>query len=48
VSHATVSLALRNDPRISPATKRKVFAAARRLGYRPDPHLAELMDLLRR
>lgn len=48
VSHVTASLALRNDPRISQATKRKVQAAARRLGYRPDPHVAELMNRLRR
>lgn len=40
VSHSTVSRALRNDPRISPETTRKVIQAAYALGYvqnaRPD------------
>lgn len=42
VSHVTVSLALRGDPRVSPARRREVEAAAKRLGYRPDPMLASL------
>ena len=33
VSHSTVSRALRNDPRISPETTRKVIQAAYALGY---------------
>ncbi len=48
VSHVTASLALRNDPRISPETRRRVLAAADELGYRRDPRLAELMVHLRR
>lgn len=47
VSHVTVSLALRNDPRISAATARRVRAIAKRAGYEPDPHVAELMGRLR-
>ncbi|MEM9157881.1 MAG: LacI family DNA-binding transcriptional regulator, partial [Verrucomicrobiota bacterium] len=37
VDRSTVSLALKNDPRISRATKDKVLATADELGYRPDP-----------
>ncbi len=47
VSHVTVSLALRHDPRITAATTKRVQAIARRIGYVPDPHLAELMERLR-
>jgi LacI family transcriptional regulator len=42
VSHVTVSLALRHDPRISAERRRQVEAAAARLGYRPDPMLSSL------
>ena len=42
VSHVTVSLALRDHPRISEATRQKVHAAAREMGYRPDPMLKAL------
>ena len=42
VSHVTVSLALRGDPRVSAARRREVETAARRLGYRPDPMLSSL------
>lgn len=42
VTHVTVSLALRGDPRISAARRQEVAAAAERLGYRPDPMLASL------
>jgi DNA-binding LacI/PurR family transcriptional regulator len=35
VSHATVSLALRNHPRISKATKERVKQKAREMGYAP-------------
>lgn len=34
---STVSLALRDDPRLSEATKERVKQAAERLGYRPNP-----------
>lgn len=43
----TVSLALRNHPRISVATRALVQKAAAKLGYRPDPHVAKLMHHLR-
>ncbi len=46
-SHVTVSLALRNDPRISAATRKCIAAVAKRAGYRPDPHLAGLMGRMR-
>ncbi len=42
VSHVTVSLALRGDPRISEARRKEIEAAAERLGYRPDPMLVSL------
>ncbi|WP_438479691.1 LacI family DNA-binding transcriptional regulator [Oleiharenicola lentus] len=42
ISHVTVSLALRGDPRISAPRKEEVAAAAKRLGYRPDPMLSSL------
>jgi DNA-binding LacI/PurR family transcriptional regulator len=42
VSHVTVSLALRGDPRVSEKRRREVEVVAKRLGYRPDPMLASL------
>lgn len=42
VSHSTVSLALRNHPRISEKMRVKVQKAAEKMGYRPDPMLAAL------
>lgn len=36
LSRTTISLALRNHPRISAATRKKVSATARKLGYEPD------------
>ena len=47
ISHATVSRALRDDPRISAPVRLKVQQEARKLGYRRDPKLAELMTHLR-
>jgi LacI family transcriptional regulator len=44
---ATVSMALRNQPKINVATRRKIQRAARRLGYVPDPGITELMYRLR-
>lgn len=44
VSHSTVSLALRNDRRISAAMREKVQALAQQLGYRPDPALSALIS----
>lgn len=43
VTASTVSLALRNDPRIPGATQQKVRAAAKALGYKPDPVLSALV-----
>jgi len=42
VTVATVSLALRNDPRISLETRSRVQAIAKELGYRPNPVVAAL------
>ena len=42
VSHSTVSLALRDHPRISKEVKEKVRRKAEALGYQPDPMLAAL------
>lgn len=44
---ATVSMALRGKPEISPETTRRVKEAAERLGYRPDPRFSQLMQFLR-
>ena len=42
VAVSTVSMALRDDTRIKPATRIKVREASRRLGYYPNPLLAAL------
>lgn len=42
VSHATVSLALRNHPRISAALREKIKVKAIEMGYQPDPLLTVL------
>ncbi len=47
VSAMTVSLAMRNHPRIPAATRTLVRRAATKLGYRPDPEVAKLMHHLR-
>ncbi len=47
ISHATVSRALRDDPRITSAVRLRVVKAANKLGYRRDPKLAELMSHMR-
>jgi LacI family transcriptional regulator len=44
VHPATVSRALRDDPRISPAQRAKVKRAAQKLGYRTNPLVAALMS----
>ncbi len=46
VSRMTVSLALRNSPRISEGTRRRVQALAVSLGYRPDPLIQRLATRL--
>jgi len=48
LSAATVSLALRDSPRVIAPTKRRVLQAARRAGYRPNPLVASVMTVLRR
>jgi len=45
VSKGTVSLALRNDSRIAPETRKRVELAAERMGYVPDPALRRLSSL---
>lgn len=47
VSHTTVSLALRNDPRIPAATRRTIRAYAAKQGYRVDAIVSSLMARLR-
>jgi LacI family transcriptional regulator len=42
VSHVTVSMALRDNPRISVATREKIKRVAAELHYRPDPMLNAL------
>lgn len=47
VSPSAVSLAFRNSPKISAATRRRVLQAAKKLGYKPNAKVAELMAHLR-
>ena len=47
ISIATVSRALRQDPRITEKMQLKVVKAANKLGYRRDPKLAQLMSHIR-
>lgn len=47
VSPATVSLALRNHPRLLKETCRKVQLVAKKLGYRPNALVAQLLAQLR-
>src|SRR5262245_17339141 len=47
VTSMTVSLALRNHPRISAATRQRLQALAAAHGYRPDPVVSKLMSHLR-
>ncbi len=48
VTRMAVSLALRGKAGVSAATRRKVMAAAKRLGYEPDPEVAKLLAHIRR
>lgn len=43
VSQSTVSLALRDDPRLRPETCSRIQALAQKRGYRPDPALSALV-----
>src|SRR5689334_8665464 len=47
VSRMTVSRALRNDPRLSEATSRRIQTLAHDLGYHPNPAVSELMAQVR-
>ncbi|GHC06717.1 LacI family DNA-binding transcriptional regulator [Cerasicoccus arenae] len=47
ISAATVSLALRNDPRVAAATRHRVVVAAQKYGYRINPAIASLMSQVR-
>lgn len=47
VSVSTVSLALRNDPRVARATRERVLAAAGKAGYQLNPAIASLMSQVR-
>jgi LacI family transcriptional regulator len=47
VSHTTVSLALRNDPRILPETRRRIAKLAETLGYQRNAVIGDLMAHLR-
>lgn len=47
VSRMSVSLAMRNSPKISPATASRIRGIAERLGYRPNPLVSALMTQLR-
>src|SRR4051812_40543341 len=43
VSVATVSLSLRNEPRISATMRENIATIARELGYEPNPYVSALM-----
>lgn len=47
VSLITVSRVLRNAPHVSPETRARVLAAAKRIDYQPNPHFARLMSIVR-
>lgn len=47
LSPSTVSLALRNSPKIPEGTRQRVLVHADRLGYRPNAKLKEVMSQLR-
>lgn len=48
VSQTTISLALRDDPRVTAATKARVRKAAENAGYRLNPAVQSVMSALRR
>ncbi|MDR1279825.1 MAG: LacI family transcriptional regulator [Opitutaceae bacterium] len=47
ISRSAVSMALRNHPRVSAATRQRVQAEAARLGYRPNAMVTALMAQIR-
>ena len=48
VSRMTVSMALRDHPRVAPQTRERIKRIAEDQGYTPDPNLTELMRYLRK
>ncbi|KAF0095780.1 MAG: LacI family transcriptional regulator [Puniceicoccaceae bacterium 5H] len=48
VSKMTVSLALRDHPRISTATRDRVKKAAAQVGYQPNPEVSQFMKAIRK
>ena len=48
VSRMTVSMALRDHPRVAPQTRERIKRIAEEQGYTPDPNLTELMRYLRK
>jgi DNA-binding LacI/PurR family transcriptional regulator len=47
VTQATVSMCLANNPRIPPATRERIQAVAKKLGYHPNPYVSTLMRIRR-
>src|SRR5438128_2022360 len=47
ISHGAVSLALRNNPRIGEAMRKRVHALARKMGYQPNAMAAGLAHFKR-
>jgi DNA-binding LacI/PurR family transcriptional regulator len=45
---STISMALKNHPRISESTRQRVQAEAKRMGYVPDPRLSSVMSNLKK
>jgi DNA-binding LacI/PurR family transcriptional regulator len=48
LSHNTVALALRGDPRVTPSTAARVLALATRVGYRSNPLVSRIFSEVRR
>lgn len=47
VTQATVSMCLANNPRIPAATRERIQAVAKKLGYQPNPYISTLMRIRR-
>lgn len=47
VSLMTVSRVLRGQPKVAASTRERVLATAHSMDYKPDPHLARLMETVR-
>lgn len=47
VTQATVSMCLANNPRIPAATRERIQALSRQLGYQPNPYISTLMRMRR-